>query len=77
MIPLIKELKAPVKTNKKKPDPVADDPEEKEELEIEVRTIFMGQYVVLYVTALYCISLCCIKRSLCHICQCFTLYTVL
>jgi len=36
MIPLIKELKAPVKTTKKKPDPPLDDPEEKEELEIEV-----------------------------------------
>ena len=36
MIPLIKELKAPVKSNKKKPDHTPDDPEEKEELEIEV-----------------------------------------
>ena len=36
MIPLIKELKAPVKNIKKKADPTTEDPEEKEELEIEV-----------------------------------------
>ena len=36
MISLIKELKAPVKNNKKKAE---DDPEEKEELEIEVCTV--------------------------------------
>ena len=36
MIPLIKELKAPIKIIKKKTDTIFDDPEEKEELEIEV-----------------------------------------
>ena len=35
MIPLIKELKAPVKNTKKKVEP-AEDPDDKEELELEV-----------------------------------------
>ena len=53
MTSLIKELRAPVKNNKKKVEASSDDPDDKEELELEVCALFRNKSI-LYICTQVC-----------------------